>query len=198
MGPNELFMVICFFIEILVLPFICVFFLIPTLFKPETRSKIIRYIIGYFCINLFLSFSNFGFICIKRSRTSARKKACSSNIRVLQGAVEMYNTDHEKTPMKTLDIKTLEEFKYLKPNSVQGPSDQCEYLSNRDLSKDGKVICRFHSDPNYNYDWETRKSIKVSFWDSGFGKILVYFWHSPLGIIFRALFFPTSLPFLLP
>ena len=195
MGPNDLFMIICFIIEIVVFPFICVFFFISTLFKPETRSKIIRNIIVYMCINLFLSFSNFGYVCIKRSRTPAKQKACFSNIRVLQGSVEMYNMDHKKNPMKTLDIKTLEETKYLKPNSVQGPSDQCEYLSNDDLSKDGEVICRFHSDPKYNDDLENKKE---SFWNSGLGKILVYFWHSPLGILFRALFFPTSLPFLLP
>ena len=198
MPPNHLFMVTCFFIEILVFPFICVFFLIPALFKPSTRSKIIRYIVGYMCINLFLSFTNFGYVCIKRSRTSSFQKTCFSNIRVLQGAVEMYNMDHETEPMKTLDIKTLVESNYLKPNSTEGPDEECEYISKDDLSKDGKVICRFHSDPNYSYEWEDRAHRKKSFWDSGFGKILGYFWHSPLGVLYRALFLPTSLPFLLP
>lgn len=198
MGPNDLFMAICFIIEIIAFPFICLFFFIPTLFKRETRSKIFPYIIGYICINLFLSFSNFGYVCIKRSRTPARKRACFSNIRVLQGAVEMYNMDHEKTPMKTLDIKTLEEFKYLKPNSAQGPSNECEYISSDDLSKDGEVICRFHNDPNYNENSDTMANGKYSFWDGSFGKFIIYVWHSPLGILLRALFLPTSLPFLLP
>ena len=136
--------------------------------------------------------------CIKKSRTPARVKACLSNIRVLQSAVELYNMEHEKEPMTTLDIETLEKNRYLKPDAIVKPEIECEYLSNNDLSKDGEVVCRLHSDPKYYEEWGLRNPKEKSFWDSSFGKFLENSWHSPIGILFRALFLPTSLPFLLP
>ena len=78
----------------------------------------------------------------KAAKASAREKACFSNQRVLMGAVEMYNMDHD-TMMTTLDIPTLVKEKYLKSAPV-GPEPECEYFSIGDLSGDGVVACKRH------------------------------------------------------
>ncbi len=78
----------------------------------------------------------------KAARGSAREKACFSNQRVLMGAVEMYNMDHD-TMMTTLDIPVLVKEKYLKSAPV-GPEPECEYFSIGDLSGDGVVACKRH------------------------------------------------------
>ena len=197
MTPNDLFMIFSFFFEIFAFVFIIVFFCYPKLFSKLNRSTIINLICVYLCINFMLACTNFGYVCILRSRTSARQKACYSNIRVLQGAVEMYNMDN-KTLMTTLDIKKLEEGNYLKPNSIKKPEYECDYFSDGDLSKEGVVACKLHSDEKYYKEWEKREHRSPqSFWDSGIGKVLSLFWHSPIGRLFRALFFPVTLPFLL-
>ena len=78
----------------------------------------------------------------KAARGSARQKACFSNIRVLQGAVEMYNMDNS-VMMTDLDIPTLVKEKYLK-SAPKGPEPECEYYSTGDLTKDGVVGCKMH------------------------------------------------------
>ena len=78
----------------------------------------------------------------KRARESAREKACFSNIRVLQGAVEMYNLDNE-TMMESLEIDKLVKGKYLR-DVPQGPEPDCEYYSDGNLTNDGEVACRRH------------------------------------------------------
>lgn len=77
----------------------------------------------------------------RHSRWIPRQKACYSNIRVLQGAVEMYNMDSSEL-MKDLDIKKLEG--YIKnPDGIKCPGygDVASYTSLGDLSKDGEVSC---------------------------------------------------------
>ncbi|MBQ3644361.1 MAG: hypothetical protein II961_07160 [Candidatus Riflebacteria bacterium] len=78
----------------------------------------------------------------KAARSSAREKACYSNMRVLQGAVEMYNMDHA-TMMSNLDIPTLVKEGYLK-GELRGPEPDCDYFSKGDLSKDGCIFCKRH------------------------------------------------------
>ena len=69
-------------------------------------------------------------------------KSCFSNIRVLQGALEMYNMDHS-TMMSNLDIPTLVKEGYIK-GELRGPEPDCEYFSKGDLSKDGCIFCKRH------------------------------------------------------
>ncbi|MBI3037733.1 zinc ribbon domain-containing protein [bacterium] len=68
----------------------------------------------------------------------ARKKHCYANMRVLLGAVEMYNMD-SSILMTDLDEKILVEKGYLKsdPNC---PESGNRYVGSR-LEKDGKIIC---------------------------------------------------------
>ncbi len=70
------------------------------------------------------------------------KYACYSNIRVLTGAVEMYNMDHA-TMMSTLDTDTLVKEHYLK-YPPKGPDPDCEYYSEGDLIEDGIIACKKH------------------------------------------------------
>ena len=81
---------------------------------------------------------------MEKSRYNARQKACFSNQRVIQGAVEMYNMDYP-TPMEKLDIPLLVKDNYLKSAPVP-PEPRCAYFSSGDLSKDGFVYCSFHGD----------------------------------------------------
>jgi competence protein ComGC len=78
----------------------------------------------------------------KAAKNSARGKACFSNQRVLIGAVEMYNMDHD-TMMSNLDIPTLVKEGYLKetPNK---PDPDCDYFSKGDLATDGIIFCKKH------------------------------------------------------
>lgn len=90
-----------------------------------------------------------------KSREQARTKACFANMRVILGAIEMYNMDHSemKHDLTMADVKEggiLIKENYLK-SKVTTPKAECEYYSNGDLCKDGKIFCKFHGcvdDPN--------------------------------------------------
>ena len=81
----------------------------------------------------------------KKARESARTKACYANIRVLHGALEMYNMDHS-VMMTELDIQKLVDGKYLK-NEPSKPDPGCSYYSEGDMTRDGMIKCRLHGDP---------------------------------------------------
>ena len=97
-----------------------------------------------------LIFSNFGVVCVKRSRASVREKACWSNIRVIQGAVELYNEDYS-VKMEKMDIPSLIKIGYLKEEPTK-PEEKCCYFSFGDLSKDGFIFCSNHIVPGLNSD----------------------------------------------
>ena len=73
---------------------------------------------------------------------SSRVKACYANIRLIQGAVEMYNMDSREM-MTELDMKLLIDGHYLK-NEPRKPDEDCNYYSNEDLTKTGEVCCNLH------------------------------------------------------
>ncbi len=79
----------------------------------------------------------------KKARASARQKACYSNIRVIQGAVEMYNMDSPNM-MDSLSIQDLQNGHYLKEKPVS-PETNCSYQGTS-LENDGSVYCTFHGD----------------------------------------------------
>ncbi len=80
-----------------------------------------------------------------QARSNARMKACYSNMRVLQGAVEMYNMDHS-TMMSNLDIPTLVKEHYLKSEPGK-PEPECDYYNVGDLTQDGYIACKKHGSP---------------------------------------------------
>ena len=72
----------------------------------------------------------------------SHQKACYSNLRVIQGALEMYNMDHEEM-MTDLDMRILIDAKYLK-EEPRKPEKECRYYSQGNLTEDGEICCDFH------------------------------------------------------
>jgi hypothetical protein len=73
-------------------------------------------------------------------------KACYSNLRVLQGAVEMYNMD-VVTKMTSLDQPTLINGKYIKssyPLFCPITEKKGIYTEKGNLTEDGEIICTYH------------------------------------------------------
>ncbi len=81
----------------------------------------------------------------RKAREQARDKACYANMRVLQGAVEMYNMDHEEmiTVLTEREIQILVQEKYLKGDIVR-PEQDCVYGTIGDLTQDGVISCSVH------------------------------------------------------
>ncbi len=78
----------------------------------------------------------------RKAREQSREKACYANMRVLLGAVEMYNMDHS-TMMTKLDTETLLKGQYLK-TSIQFPEVNCRYSALGDLTGVGVITCDVH------------------------------------------------------
>ncbi|MFC1746553.1 hypothetical protein ACFL35_21350, partial [Candidatus Riflebacteria bacterium] len=104
----------------------------------------------FISILLFMQFSlvlHFGYDA--HWRNLGRQKSCFANIRVMEGAVEMYNMDNTKM-MQTLDIENLlkkekDGSSYLK-NRPRCPGDfgkQGNYTGQR-LATDGVISCTVH------------------------------------------------------
>ena len=82
-------------------------------------------------------------------RPNSREKACFSNMRVIQGALEMYNMDvvtmmHE---MNDDNQKILIEGHYIKGKDPLVCPDtyyKGQYLSEGDLCEDGVIYCSYH------------------------------------------------------
>ncbi len=104
----------------------------------------------------FMSLPNHFF---RRPRASARAKACFSNLRVLTGAVEMYNMDNEIIirEFDSSTTKILLENKYLKSEPVLPEIDKCKYKSNGDISIDGYLYCEYHGDVEGKHPCEYNK-----------------------------------------
>ena len=70
------------------------------------------------------------------------KKSCFHNLRVLCGAVEMYNMDYDKNPMTNLNIEELIKKRYLS-RGFEGPMEKCEYYI-----EDKEIKCKYHGSGN--------------------------------------------------
>ena len=81
-----------------------------------------------------------------RSSDPGRRMACYSNLRIIQGAVEMYNMD-VSTMMTDLDQSVLVAGNYIKSNSplVCPYTDKNGiYKNNGDLTDKVDIICTYH------------------------------------------------------
>lgn len=78
----------------------------------------------------------------KKAREQAREKACYSNIRVLLGAIEMYNMDHSVMLNSPDQSKLLGAAGYLKA-AVVCPETGGTYEGS-DLSGNGVLSCSKH------------------------------------------------------
>lgn len=87
----------------------------------------------------------------RRGTPRNREKACFSNIRVIQGAIEMYNMDVKTSNMMTElndeNQKILIEQKYIRqkePYVCPEYYEKGHYLSIGDLTGDGLIYCTYH------------------------------------------------------
>ena len=82
----------------------------------------------------------------QKARGSARQKSCYSNIRIISGAIEMYNMDVPTMMLECNDANQaiLVTGKYLKKVLVNEPERSCQYSSTGDLTGDGIVTCNYH------------------------------------------------------
>lgn len=80
-----------------------------------------------------------------RYRGQAREKACYANMRILLGAIEMYNMDNAVMLKSVLDDteQRLISAKYLK-SKLSKPESGCAYSSTGDLTSFGKIKCDIH------------------------------------------------------
>ncbi|MFZ5951051.1 MAG: hypothetical protein ACOYXC_10120 [Candidatus Rifleibacteriota bacterium] len=85
-----------------------------------------------------------------------REKACYANMRVILGAVEMYNMDHTSmiNDLRDRDATSedgiLIQGKYLK-SPISRPETKCRY-SGYNLSSDGQIVCEEHGTVEGNND----------------------------------------------
>jgi competence protein ComGC len=70
---------------------------------------------------------------------NSREKSCFYNIRIIAGAVEMYNMDHSNM-MDTLNLELLQKEGYLKV-SLNKPELDCDYYIKEDNSENDVVVC---------------------------------------------------------
>ncbi|MEW6709769.1 MAG: hypothetical protein AB1403_08120 [Candidatus Riflebacteria bacterium] len=76
------------------------------------------------------------------ARAKARGRECQANMRVLLGAVEMYNMDNHVMMGKDLDIQKLVSDKYIKSTPLC--PDGGKYSARGDLSVNGAIQCSLH------------------------------------------------------
>ena len=113
--------------------------------KKSFITVLIETIIMDIIISILFFMSDAPSSFFKTRKYSTRIKACYSNLRVIQGAIEMYNMDNSIfiTEYNKESEKKLLEGKYLKEKPVK-PETSCSYTSKDDLSKDGVLFCEYH------------------------------------------------------
>ena len=80
-------------------------------------------------------------------RSNPRGKACHSNLRVIQGAIEMYNMDSSQM-IEYFDENTIKELikgKYLKQEPYKYDTS-CEYKTIGNFADEGILFCKYHGD----------------------------------------------------
>ncbi len=113
-------------------------------FDKRPLRVIIEAIICLIVIS-FLSFLAANNNYVYKNREDSNKRRCFSNIRMISGAVEMYNMDVSEM-MVSLDLDILTKNGYLRKKAIDGL--KCKFKTTGDLTKDGFVYCEYHGDPS--------------------------------------------------
>ena len=82
----------------------------------------------------------------RRGHHRSRVKSCMANMRVLSGAVEMYNMDNN-VMLSHFDHDTIQRLidgRYLKSTVTCPGNPPGEYCSSGDLSREGVIACSVH------------------------------------------------------
>ena len=97
------------------------------------------------CLFVMAIIGNYAF-----ARPDPRQVYCFQNIRLIQGAIEMYNMDYNPgiRHIEEDTIKKLMENGYIKKEPVKN-DPKCEYKSIGNLEEDGIVFCKYHGDTNH-------------------------------------------------
>ena len=84
----------------------------------------------------------------KPSRSFPRRKACLSNLRLISGAVELYNMDNANKIIELNDsaFEILIKGNYLKRKPEPPELTRCFYSSEGDITKSGYIYCKYHGD----------------------------------------------------
>jgi len=106
---------------------------------------------GFTLIELMIVIAIIGIVAaiavpnFKKAREQAREKSCYANMRVILGAVEMYNMDNSTmiSTMGEAEISKLSTGGYLK-GIPTCPSSTGKYAGN-ELDGGGKVKCEVHN-----------------------------------------------------
>lgn len=80
----------------------------------------------------------------RKAREQAREKACYANMRVLLGAIEMYNMDNSSMITTAFTEQSLIDAKYLK-GAISKPETGCSYTLSSDITSEGRVSCAVHN-----------------------------------------------------
>ena len=109
-------------------------------------------------LSLVIILSFFNIPSVFARRDAAYHKACFSNQRVILGAIEMYNMDHDvmMTECNEYNLHLLCDEGYLKQMPTK-PREQCEYLSNSDLTATGVIYCKYHG--SFDHDEKTQQPV---------------------------------------
>ncbi len=115
--------------------------------RRKNRELALTWAVRCFVLSIALFFVRLmnmpGFV---KDRNQAREKACYANMRVIIGAVEMYNMDHSEMLTRYNDQQTMEFLvskKYIKW-PIERPEEGCRYLSEGDLTLRGNICCDVH------------------------------------------------------
>lgn len=129
--------IILFILRITIL-YLFIKYLIYT--KGLLNRFILLLVLFFYCLINFFSIPNF-----RRCNPPSKLKTCFANIRILQGAIEMYNMDHATMMTTNFDMNALVKSNYIK-SPIKGPEEKCEYLVEGDLTSDGYIYCANHGD----------------------------------------------------
>ena len=151
---NTMRMVVFFFVLLLVAGLL---YLVYKFFKKKSIGDILIYII-FFVIILIIAEMAMPNFRMHNNRESARQKACYSNIRVVQGAVEMYNMDAPLATgsknihlfMDKMNMQNLVKGGYLKPGIKCPGIGEDTYTNVGNLDGDGEVSCGKEGGIGYN------------------------------------------------
>jgi len=86
---------------------------LPPLAPPRSRGKpgFGWFLIGIFALGILSAIATPSY---RRAPIQARKKACVSNMKTIEGAVELYFMEHDRDRAPTPDLRTLKVEGYLK------------------------------------------------------------------------------------